>query len=122
MARTYNHKDMEWAGHEMRLTTGGLLATVKPDPDWPGLWRVHMPDGHITDMVNLTRAKDAASILALAAMNLPEEDRHVRPARASLARSNGTSGHARPAARPLVWGGHILAPWGPTGFRWGAYP
>jgi hypothetical protein len=41
-----------------------LLAAVKPDKDWPGLWRVHLPDGRITDMVNLTRAKDAALSLA----------------------------------------------------------
>jgi hypothetical protein len=41
-----------------------LLASVKPDQDYPGLWRVHLPDGHITDMANLTRAKDAALSLA----------------------------------------------------------
>jgi hypothetical protein len=28
-----------------------------------------MPDGHLTDMVNLTRAKDAAQSLALAVLN-----------------------------------------------------
>lgn len=73
MARIFNTKDLEWVGRELRLTTGRLLATVKSDPDWPGLWRVHMPDGHVTDMVNLTRAKDAASILALAALNPPQK-------------------------------------------------
>jgi hypothetical protein len=81
MARVYNHKDMEWNSHELRLTTGRLLATVKPDPDWPGLWRAHMADGHVTDMVNLSRAKDAASILALAALNAsPEETVQERAA------------------------------------------
>ena len=46
-----------------------LLATVEPDKDWPGMWRVHMPDGHVSDMVNLSRAKDAALSLAVASLN-----------------------------------------------------
>jgi hypothetical protein len=33
---------------------------VRPDVRWPGMWRVHAPDGRVSDMVNLTRAKDAA--------------------------------------------------------------
>jgi hypothetical protein len=116
---TYSRQlDLKWIGHELRLTSGRLLATVKPDPEWPNLWRVHMPDGHVTDMVNLSRAKDAASTLALAVLNRPEMERRnniarggqergeelgatllqarpvesaMRPAGASLARSNGTT-------------------------------
>jgi hypothetical protein len=34
--------------------------TIKPDPTWPNMWRVHLPTGQVTDMTNLTRAKDAA--------------------------------------------------------------
>ena len=34
--------------------------TVCEDADWPGMWRVHSAGGQISDMVNLTRAKDAA--------------------------------------------------------------
>jgi hypothetical protein len=45
------------------------MATIVPDSTWPGMWRVRMPDGHLTDMVNLTRAKDAAQSLALAVLN-----------------------------------------------------
>jgi hypothetical protein len=67
------------------VTTGRLLATVKPDPDWPGMWRVHMPDGHVSDMVNLSRAKDAASTLALVALNLPERQRQSKGTKASAA-------------------------------------
>jgi hypothetical protein len=37
------------------------LAHVIPDPKYPGLmWRVAMPDGRVSEMVNLTRAKDIA--------------------------------------------------------------
>jgi hypothetical protein len=37
------------------------------------MWRVRLPDGHVTDMVNLSRAKDAAASLALAALNRRQE-------------------------------------------------
>lgn len=39
---------------------------IEPDADWPRMWRVRLPDGRCTDMVNLTRARDAAAVLALA--------------------------------------------------------
>jgi hypothetical protein len=35
------------------------LAWAVPDVA-PDMWRVHTPDGWLSDMVNLTRAKDAA--------------------------------------------------------------
>lgn len=33
---------------------------VRPDTRWPGMWRVHAPDGRVSDLANLPRAKDAA--------------------------------------------------------------
>ena len=33
------------------------------------MYRVQLPDGRLTDMANLTRARDAACSLALAAFN-----------------------------------------------------
>jgi hypothetical protein len=36
------------------------LAWVKPDERYPSMWRIHWPDGEVSDMVNLTRARDAA--------------------------------------------------------------
>jgi hypothetical protein len=52
-----------------RVTDGGKPASEKAgvlvkDPDWPNMWRVRLPNGQLTDMVNLTRAKDAAKSLA----------------------------------------------------------
>jgi hypothetical protein len=41
------------------------VASVVLDAKWPRLWRVRLPDGHTTDMVNLSRARDAARSLAL---------------------------------------------------------
>jgi hypothetical protein len=39
------------------------LACLKPDDRYPTMWRIHWPDGEVSDMVNLTRAKDAAMAL-----------------------------------------------------------
>ena len=41
---------------------GGV--TIVQDPDWPNMWRVRLPNGQLTDMVNLTRANDAARSLS----------------------------------------------------------
>lgn len=45
---------------------------IEPDSKWPGMWRVRLPDGRNTDMVNRTRAKDAAAGLAFAFHRRPE--------------------------------------------------
>jgi hypothetical protein len=38
-----------------------LHPRVVPDQKWPGMYRVRQPDGSLSDMVNLTRAKDATA-------------------------------------------------------------
>jgi hypothetical protein len=45
----------------VRLAIGGKLTgvSVEPDAAWPNVWRVHAGD-RLSDMVNLTRARDAA--------------------------------------------------------------
>jgi hypothetical protein len=65
----YDRDDLKWDGLKLRARTGRLLATVEPDPEWSPMYRVRLPDGHLTDMLNLTRAKDAAKYLALEALN-----------------------------------------------------
>jgi hypothetical protein len=69
----FDRNDLGWDGKRLRLHSGRLLATVEPDQKWNGLWRVRMPNGHVTDMVNYTRARDAAQSLALAALNQTSE-------------------------------------------------
>jgi hypothetical protein len=32
---------------------------IVPDLKWPGMYRIKRPDGSLSDMVNLTRARDA---------------------------------------------------------------
>ena len=41
-----------------KTTTSGAVSIV-PDAKWPGMYRLRFPDGRLSDMVNLTRAKDA---------------------------------------------------------------
>jgi hypothetical protein len=65
----YDRHDLRWDGHRLRLRSGRLLAAIVADPDWAGMWRVHMPKGNLSDLVNLTRAKDTALSLALASLN-----------------------------------------------------
>jgi len=40
------------------------LATVVPDSVWPGMWRVILPGGQVSDMANMARARDAAECFA----------------------------------------------------------
>jgi hypothetical protein len=54
----------------LQMTFGDY--TVVPDPEWPAMYRVRSPDGSLTDMVNLTRARDAARCFA-------EQERRQEP-------------------------------------------
>jgi hypothetical protein len=58
-----------WSGREDETdnpSMGGggafvvVSAEIKPDAKWPKMYRVHLSNGQIEDMVNLTRARDAA--------------------------------------------------------------
>jgi hypothetical protein len=75
--RIYGHQDIDWDGHRLRLSTGRLLATVEPDRNWAGMYRVRLPSGHLTDIVNLARAKDATISLALTALNNAKPDKEA---------------------------------------------
>jgi hypothetical protein len=47
------------SGADVRLRKRDLPAGIVPDSKWPGMYRVVRPDGSLSEMVNLTRAKDA---------------------------------------------------------------
>jgi hypothetical protein len=51
------------------------LALVLPDHDWPDTWRIAWPDGRLSDLVNLSRAKDAAE--AFSERGPPARDRRL---------------------------------------------
>ena len=58
-----------------------LRPRVVPDANWRGMWRVRWPDGSLSDMVNLTRARDAVACF------LETAERHRRRAPAEAHRS-----------------------------------
>jgi hypothetical protein len=71
----YGRQDLIWDGRQPRCfsSRGLVLASIEPDQTWPGMWCVRLPDGYLTDMVNLSRAKDAAASLALGVLNQQRE-------------------------------------------------
>ena len=61
------------------------LIEVVPDAKWPGMWRLRTPDGTLSDMVNLSRAKDAAMASCRTWAAPPERSPvplEIKPARA----------------------------------------
>jgi hypothetical protein len=69
-AHHFGSEDLVWDGLKLRLGSvrGWVLATVEPDVEWPSMWRVRWSGG-LTDLVNITRAKDAAISIALTELN-----------------------------------------------------
>jgi hypothetical protein len=59
----------------------GRALVITPDVKWSGMWRIKLPNGSLSDMVNLTRAKDAAMLLGRALSQSQSE----RVTRASVA-------------------------------------
>lgn len=53
----------QWKSEWLYYGRRKMLRIVQ-DEIHPTMWRVELPDGSLTDMVNKTRAKDAASVLA----------------------------------------------------------
>ena len=61
------HRDTVWKGNDL-IFKRRIVASVVPDSKYSQMYRVQLPDGRLTDMVNLTRAKDAPRPLALNAL------------------------------------------------------
>jgi hypothetical protein len=70
---TWRANENGFALHRWQTKTP-LLHGV-PDTVYPGMWRVRSPDGRLTDMANLTRAKDAAVCIALEILNAGKRGR-----------------------------------------------
>jgi hypothetical protein len=70
MTTIHPAKNLEWKGDGLYLNGKGKpILTIAPDGKHPTMWRVRLPDGRLTDMVNRTRAKDAAISIALGILN-----------------------------------------------------
>jgi hypothetical protein len=66
---TYKRTDLVWQGLRLRLRVSDrTLAVLTPDADHPNLYRICMLD-LVSDLANLTRAREAAVALALETLN-----------------------------------------------------
>jgi hypothetical protein len=69
-------------------------ACVEPDTVHPGLFRVRFSGGNVSDIVNLTRAKDAALAIVLRCLNSVAQDSPPGELQARQ-KSAGVSDHPR---------------------------
>jgi hypothetical protein len=67
-----------WDGDKLMQGKRCMPIEVLPDDPWPGMYRVHY-QGKISDMVNLTRAKDAAAAMVSASLNALQKPRPFSP-------------------------------------------
>jgi hypothetical protein len=71
------HQDGTWALH-VEGRRGAVLHVVQ-DETYPQMWRIRHLDGRLSDMVNVSRAKDAAISVALGILNRSRESAPVTP-------------------------------------------
>jgi hypothetical protein len=71
------HQDGSWALH-VEGRRGAVLHVVR-DQTYPQMCRIRHLDGRLFDMVNLSRAKDAAISAALGILNRSRESTPVTP-------------------------------------------
>jgi hypothetical protein len=76
----------EWRGNHLYVDRRSSGYSVVQDERYPTMWRVRSPTG-ISDMVNRTRAKDAA--LAMVDLEIRRQPQGARPMRFSRARVSG---------------------------------
>jgi hypothetical protein len=64
----HDNSDLIWRGDRLQLKGCGRASRaveIMPDGIYPGMWRIKMPDGSLSDMLNRTRARDAARSILL---------------------------------------------------------
>ena len=70
--RSYANSELIWRGDRLALKggrRGSPAIEIVPDDSYPGMWRVRKQDGSLSDMVNPTRARDAARSILLGILN-----------------------------------------------------
>jgi hypothetical protein len=75
---------------------------VVPDDRYAGMWRIHQLDGRLSDMINLTRARDGGAVTALRMLNGEKQAVSGAPMRETVV-----------PATPLA-GSPIAFPWPPS--------
>jgi hypothetical protein len=71
--RNWSRDRLTWKGNRLCVGAGKRsLVEIEPDARCPGMRRARHPDGSLSDMVNQTRARDAATSLALRILQVEE--------------------------------------------------
>ena len=70
------YSDFRWKGDKLLAGSKNTGAKIITDSQWPGMFRVEYPPGTVSDMTNLTRARDAA--ISIVAHHLNREARKTR--------------------------------------------
>jgi len=82
MMRNDGKDRIAWRGNDLCLIGQRTpIVSIVQDSRYPSMWRVRHPDGRSTDMVNLTRARDAAHAIAGAILNARETPARAPPIR-----------------------------------------
>jgi hypothetical protein len=63
----FGRNDLVWDGLKLKLGAR-VMARIERDANWAGMWRVRV-GGMLSDMANLSRAKDAAISIVLRGLN-----------------------------------------------------
>jgi hypothetical protein len=71
--------EMQWKDERLYLGTRSSNYSIVPDEYYPQMWRVRRPNGSLSDMVNRTRAKDAAVTITI--MGTSKNSSFPRPVR-----------------------------------------
>jgi hypothetical protein len=74
LALMYGARETTWKG-DVIYVAGRRMLRIVQDQTYPSMWRIELPDGRLTDMVNRSRAKDAAMAIAVSIANRKPENR-----------------------------------------------
>ena len=99
MTRVFARRELTWrtAGDALALCHGQtVLVLMMPDPRLRGMWRVRHCDGRMSDMVNLTRAKESGVRIAFPELNSQE----MRPEGSSVRRTRSPATGRYPPSKP----------------------
>src|SRR5262245_30336891 len=69
--RHYANRDLQWRGDWLCLRQRKIVQIVR-DQQYPSMWRIRLPDGTVTDMLNRSRVRDATRSVALTVLSVQE--------------------------------------------------
>ena len=70
--RVYSRSELTWQGDRLHLGRKALGVSIVPDANHPGMWRIRVGT-KLSDMVNRSRARDAARVAAVDLLNEYQE-------------------------------------------------